>query len=392
MDPVRNPFAPGAGTPPPELAGRNALLERATISLRRIAIGKPTKSMIVVGLRGVGKTVLLSEIEEVAQAENYFTLNVEAHEDKSLPELIVPGLRRILIKLSLMEQSKELAKQGLGILKGFIGSLKVKLAGIEIGVKAEQGTADSGDIESDLPELIAAIGKAAKAAGRPIAIFMDELQYLKGKEFSALIMAIHKVNQKVYPVTLIGAGLPQILAIAGNSKSYAERLFEFPQVGALGTKDARQAIVIPIEQEGEQINLDAVDEIVSLTKGYPYFLQQWAYETWNHVEASPITKQDVIDVSDLVLKELDQSFFKVRLDRCTKTEQKYMRALAELGAGAHKSSDIAALLGVKPASVSPTRSNLIKKGMIYSPIHGDTEFTVPLFDAYMKRAIPEFMG
>lgn len=392
MDPVRNPFAPGAGTPPPELAGRSALLERVTISLRRIAIGKPTKSMIIVGLRGVGKTVLLSEIEDIAQDEDYFTLNVEAHEDKSLPELIIPGLRRILIKLSMLEQSKELAKRGLGILKGFTASLKVKLPGIEIGVKAERGTADSGDIESDLPELIVAIGKAAKAAERPIAILIDELQYLKEKEFSALIMAIHRVNQKVYPFTLIGAGLPQILGIAGNSKSYAERLFDFPFVGALNTEDARQAIVLPVEEEEEKIDTDAVNEIINLTKGYPYFLQQWAYETWNYAESSPITRRDVLDVSDIVLQELDQSFFKVRLDRCTRTEQKYMRALAELGPGAQKSSDIAALLGVKPTSVSPTRSNLIKKGMIYSPIHGDTEFTVPLFDAYMKRAIPEFIS
>jgi len=391
MDPVRNPFAPGAGTPPPELAGRGALLERASISLRRIAIGKPTKSMIIVGLRGVGKTVLLSEIEEVAQAEDYFTLNVEAHENKSLPELIVPGLRRILIRLSLNEKSKELARQGLGILKGFIGALKIKIGDIEIGVTAERGTADSGDIESDLPELISIIGKAAQAAGRPIVLIIDELQYLKEKEFSALIMAVHKVNQKKYPFTLIGAGLPQILGIAGNSKSYAERLFDFPQVGALNTKDARQAIVVPVEQEGEKIDADAVDEIIKLTKGYPYFLQQWAYETWNYTECSPMTKQDVTQVSDDVLKELDQSFFKVRLDRCTPTEKKYMRALAEFGAGPHKSSEVAGLLKVKPASVSPIRSSLIKKGMIFSPTHGDTEFTVPLFDEYMKRAIPEMI-
>lgn len=391
MDAVRNPFAPGAGTPPPELAGRSGLLSRAEITLRRIAIGKPTKSMIIVGLRGVGKTVLLSEIEKLARAEDYFTLFVEAHEHKSLPELIVPGLRRILIKLSRLEQSKELARQALGILKGFVGSLKVKLAGVEIGVATERGTADSGDIESDLPELISAIGKAATAAGRPIVLIIDELQYLKGKEFSALIMAIHKVNQRQYPFMLIGAGLPQILGIAGNSKSYAERLFDFPQVGALNTKDARQAIVIPIEQEGESIRKNAVDAIIGSTKGYPYFLQQWAYEAWNHAEKSPITQQDVIDVSDEVLQELDQSFFKVRLDRCTPTERKYMRALAELGTGPHKSSGVAGLLEVKLASVSPIRSSLIKKGMIYSPTHGDTEFTVPLFDEYMKRVIPELI-
>ena len=391
MDPVRNPYAPGAGSPPPELAGRSDILNQAKIALQRIAQGRATKSLIIVGLRGVGKTVLLTEIERIGENEGYLTYSTEAHEQKTLPALLVPGLRRILFKLSSIEASKQAARRGLGILKAFVGSLKVKIGELEIGVEPEKGSADSGDLETDLPDLIVAIGKAAKAAGRPIAIIIDELQYLSAKELSAFIMAIHKINQLQLPLIFVGAGLPQILGIAGDSKSYAERLFSFPSVGALEKEDAISAIVVPATEEGVKFEKGAVEEIIKQTKGYPYFLQQWAYEAWNHAEQSPITLTLVKSVSAEVLQELDQSFFKVRLDRCTPTEKKYMRALAELGPGPHKSSDVADVLKVKPASTSPTRSSLIKKGMVYSPIYGDTEFTVPLFDEFMKRAMPQLL-
>jgi AAA+ ATPase superfamily predicted ATPase len=390
MDPVRNPYAPGAGTPPPELAGRSELISDATISLRRTQIMRPTQSLILVGLRGVGKTVLLVKISELAEAEKFHVISVEAHEGKTLPELIAPGIRKTLLALSMTENAKAQGRRALMIFKSFISNLKVKINDIEFGlsISPEEGTADSGDIESDLPDLFLALGEAAKAAKSPVAILIDELQYLSTSEFSALIMAIHKINQRSLPVILVGAGLPQILGLAGTSKSYAERLFRFPEIGALSESDAIDAVVNPAKEEGVYIEPSAVQQILKVTERYPYFLQQWAHEAWNIAEGDSIKAKDVISAHNNAISVLDGSFFKVRFDRCTPSEKKYMRALAEFGSGYHRSGDIANLLSVKTASVAPTRNNLIKKGMIYSPSHGDTAFTVPLFSEYMKRAMP----
>ena len=392
MDAVRNPYAPGAGTPPPELAGRADVIASGSTALQRIAQGRPTQSIIMVGLRGVGKTVLLNKINEVAEIEGFKTAVVEAHEGKSLPELIIPSLRSILYNLSVVESAKDKAKRGLMALKGLLQGVKLSFSEIEFGlsIDTEAGLADSGDLEADLPDLMQAIGEAAKAAGRPVAILMDELQYLKQAEFSALIMSMHRVNQRGLPVILVGAGLPQILGLAGNSKSYAERLFRYPEIGALNQADAMTAIVNPATSEGVAFEKGAIASILRLTERYPYFLQQWAYEAWNVAASETITEADVAKATDLAIKELDQSFFKVRFDRCTPSEKKYMRALAEFGSGKHRSGDIAEKLDVRVTSVAPTRSSLIRKGMIYSPSHGDTAFTVPLFDQYMRRAIRKF--
>ncbi|MBP1064837.1 hypothetical protein ABIE85_002627 [Bradyrhizobium diazoefficiens] len=391
MDPVRNPYAPGAGTPPPELAGRSALIDEATVALRRTQVGRPTQSPILVGLRGVGKTVLLVKINELADKEGFHTISVEAHEGKTLPELLAPGLRKVLISLSSVEAAKEYGRRGMRVFRSFLDAIKVKINDVELGltISPEVGTADSGDIESDLPDLMLAIGQAAKAAKRPVALLIDELQYLSEGEFSALIMSIHKLNQSSLPVILIGAGLPQILGLAGTSKSYAERLFKFPEIGALDETDAINAIVNPAREEGASFERAAVNQILTLTQRYPYFLQQWAHEAWNVAEGNQIRAKDVLAAHNNAIAVLDEGFFKVRFDRCTPSERKYMRALAGLGSGIQRSGDIAQLLKVKTASVAPTRSSLIKKGMIYSPSHGDTAFTVPLFDQYMKRAIPQ---
>lgn len=392
MDPVRNPYAPGAGTPPPELAGRGDVLTAGATALQRTALGRPTQSLILVGLRGVGKTVLLNRLSEQAEGLGFKTASIEAHEGKRLPELLAPSLRSILYSLSVIESSKERARRALRGLKGFLSGLKVTMNDVEFGlsIDMETGLADSGHLEADLPDLMVAIAEAAKAAGRPVAIMMDELQYLDTIEFSALIMAIHKINQRNLPLILIGAGLPQILGLAGNSKSYAERLFRYPEIGALRTDDAVQAIERPAAAEGVTFTADAVRRILQVTERYPYFLQQWAYESWNVATDTTITEAVVEVASGPAIEELDQSFFKVRFDRCTPSERKYMRALAEFGSGKHRSGDIAEKLGVKVTSVAPTRSGLIRKGMIYSPSHGDTAFTVPLFDEYMRRAMPRF--
>lgn len=389
MDPVRNPFAPGAGTPPPELAGRSDVILLGEIALKRVAAGRPNQSLILVGLRGVGKTVLLNRLNDVAEENHFKTSMIEAHEGKGLAELIVPSLRSMLIQLSVTENAREKARRGLRALKGFLSGLSVTVNDLDfsLSIDPEAGLADSGNIEADLPDLIVAVAEAAKAADRPLALFLDELQYLSSEEFSALIMAVHRVNQRQLPFILVGAGLPQILALAGNSKSYSERLFKYPEIGALTDTDAVSALRNPAKEEGADFTDEAIREISALTERYPYFLQQWAYEAWNVSEKEVIDVDILPKVTERAIAELDKSFFKVRFDRCAPSEKRYMRALAELGQGKHRSGDIAEKLAVKVTSVAPTRSSLIKKGMIYSPSHGDTAFTVPLFDQYMRRTI-----
>lgn len=359
------------------------------MTLARVQQGRPAKSFLLIGLRGVGKTVLLNRIQQIAEELGYKTLLKEAHEEKPLPELLLPPLRQILLSLDAGGVSEKV-KRGLRVLKSVATSVKVKYGDFEIGlgIDPEIGVGDSGDIENDLPELLTAIGEAAAAKKTPIALLIDELQYLDEVELSALIMGMHRIAQKQLPMVLIGAGLPQLAGNMGRSKSYAERLFDFPEIGPLTTKDAEVAIVEPIAREGERIAKKAVDGIVAATLGYPYFLQEWGYQCWNEADRSPISSKDLEIATPVILKKLDESFFRVRFDRLTPMERRYLRAMAELGAGPHRSGDIAEKLGVKVQSVAPLRSGLIKKGMIYSPQHGDTAFTVPLFDQFMRRQMP----
>lgn len=276
MDPVRNPYAPGAGSPPPELAGRQDVIDNAEIALRRLSIGKPSQSPILVGLRGVGKTVLLVKIRQIAESERIKTIYIESNEVKSLPELIIPGIRQALFSISTIDGAKDKARRGLRVLRSFVNGIKLTMNDFEIGlsIDPETGTADSGDIEADLPELMLALGEAAAASKRPVAIFIDEMQYLSEREFSSLIMSIHRINQNSLPILLVGAGLPQILGLAGNSKSYAERLFSYPRIGALSEPDATDAIVNPARSEGVRIEKGAISQILKVTNRYPYFLQQ----------------------------------------------------------------------------------------------------------------------
>lgn len=388
MDPRDNPYVPGAGTPPPELAGRHDVLQKAEIALTRIHKRLPSKSLIVVGLRGVGKTVLLVRFEQLAKSLGYRSSLIEAHEGKTLPELLVPPLRKLLFSLSLAAAAGDKGKKALRTLRSFMGSIKLTWNDMELGIDPLVGVADSGDIENDLTDLFVAVGEAAAEKSTAIAICIDELQYLNEKEFSALIMALHKINQLNLPLVVVGAGLPQILGLAGESKSYAERLFDYPPVGPLKFDDAKNALMRPAEELDVHYTDEALSKIVNLTKGYPYFLQQWGYEVWNVAKHSPITLKDVEKASENAIRSLDESFFKVRFDRCTPAEKRYMRALAEFGEGAQRSGEIAEMLDVKVTTVAPTRSKLILKGMIYSPQHGETAFTVPLFDEYMRRVMP----
>jgi hypothetical protein len=392
MDPIKNPFVPGAGTPPPQLSGREDILKKADIALARTIQGRPAKGLLLVGLRGVGKTVLLNRMRLLAESHNYKTAMIEAHEDKSLVALLVPALRHILFSLDRYENLSDLAKRALRVLKGFIGAVKMGVGGLEVGVNlvAESGVADSGDLEIDLPELFVAVAEAAAAKNMGVAIILDEMQYLSEEELSALVMSVHQISQRQLPLIVMGAGLPHLIASTGKSKSYAERLFEVPVVGALSKEDAMQALAFPVQQEGAGFAVDALEEIVRVTKGYPYYLQEWGYHVWNEAESSPITLQVVRRTYQTVMDNLDQSFFKVRFDRLTQREKLYLRAMAELGEGPHKSGDIAEMMKIKVQTLAPLRNSLIKKGMIYSPSHGETAFTVPLFDRFIKRVVPVF--
>jgi hypothetical protein len=390
MDPVRNPYSPGAGTPPPELAGRERLREQVRIALARLRAGRSAKSVLMVGLRGVGKTVLLDQLMWDAEADGICTVRSETPENRSLPALLAPQIRLALLHLNRTESAKDAVARGLRALAGFAMALKVKYHDLEVGFDAvpEPGLADNGDLEIDLTALLEQVGVAAKNAGTAVVLFIDELQYLPQDQFAALIAALHRSVQRQLPVTIVGAGLPQLRALAGDAKSYAERLFEFPTIGPLSAAEAEQALRKPAAEAGVEYTDDAVADILARTQGYPYFLQEWGNSAWDVAASSPITRDDVERGSQEAIATLDESFFRVRFDRLTPTEKRYLRAMAELGAGAHRSGDISGALGKSVTALAVLRQSLIVKGMIWSPSHGDTAFTVPLFDEFMKRIMP----
>ena len=389
MDARRNPFAPGAGTPPPELAGRSALLERNAVALDRIRAGRAARPSILYGLRGVGKTVLLARMRDTAEADGFTIVSIEAPENRSLPGVLVPSLRAALLRLDRMKQATAGVRRALQALAGF-AKLKVKFDDLEVALDfdPEPGLADSGDLDSDLADLIVTVGEAARERHSAIVLVIDELQYVPEEQLAALISALHRANQKQLPVTMLAAGLPQLLGQMGRAKSYAERLFEFIEVGPLEPDAAMAAIRVPIEREDEKIEPGGLEAILTQTQGYPYFLQEWGKHSWDAANTSPISADDVANATVSALAELDASFFRVRFDRLTPAEKRYLRAMASLGPGPHRSGDIAEVLAVKVSSVAPTRNSLITKGMLFSPAHGDTAFTVPLFDAFMRRVMP----
>lgn len=385
MDPVRNPFAPGAGSRPPELAGRETILQDAEIAVQRALLGKPNRSQMLLGLRGVGKTVLLNKIEEIAERSGHITSFIEAPEGKSLSELLVPKINQALRKLSLSAQAKAKAHLALRALRSFASVFNLSYGDVSLSVDPDVGVADSGDLESDLSELFVRVGEAAKAAGKAWTLLIDEVQYLRRVDLAALIVALHKISQKDLPVLFFGAGLPQVAALSGDAKSYAERLFHYPAVGPLLSDDAKTAIRQPVEDEGERISDDALNEILKKTQGYPYFLQEWGYQCWNIAQGQQIEFADAAHAAGEATRRLDDGFFKVRFDRLTPKEREYVIAMAQIGPGPYRSSDIATALRETHQSLGPRRSQIISKGMIYSPSHGDIAFTVPMFNEYLIR-------
>nr|MEE4269097.1 AAA family ATPase [Candidatus Krumholzibacteria bacterium] len=390
MDPRQNPFAPGAGAPPPALVGRDEIVTTAEIVLHRIRNGRPEKSQMLLGLRGVGKTVLLNKIGQIAEDLGYLVVKLEAPEGQRLAAYLAPALKGTLMRLSRSEKAKDLAGHAMDALRGFASAFKVSIGELQLEVSGPP-SADSGNLEIDLPALLVAVGKAAQAGDESVAILVDEIQYLTVDDLRALIVAFHIVSQRGLPVVLFGAGLPQVAGLAGDAKSYAERLFDYPSVGPLSDVAAREAILLPLQAEGVDIKEDALAQIVDVTRGYPYFLQEWGKHAWNVADAPPIDAADLMKTSREATEALDRNFFRVRFDRLTPREQDYLRSMAELGPGAHRSGEISKLLGKKVENLGPLRSSLIKKGMIWSPSHGDTAFTVPLFDEFMKREMPNWV-
>jgi Cdc6-like AAA superfamily ATPase len=390
MDPIQNPFSPEAGSPPPELVGREDILNQGNLLYARIKQHRAEKSLLLTGLRGVGKTVLLNELEKLAELAGYKTVLIEAREDKSLAEMLVAPLRQLLYRLDRLAGAQYKVRRGLAVLRSFITAIKFKSGDVEIGldIEPERGTADSGDLESDLASLFIAVAEAAEEKNTAVAILIDELQYFNSKELSALIIALHRMQQRQLPLVLVGAGLPILPGLVGEAKTYAERLFQFPYIGPLSEQDVYKALQEPLKAYDAKFDEQALKEIFHLTEGYPYFVQEWGYQSWNRADSSPITLQHVKDSTQEVIERLDNNFFRVRFERLTPSEKNFLRAMAELNSNSTSTSEIAIKLGFKIHQIGPVRASLIKKGMIYSPVYGDVAFTVPLFGDFMKRAMP----
>lgn len=393
MNPVSNPYSPGAGNRPPELAGRDDVVAQADVMFQRLKEGMTIEPMVLVGLRGVGKTVLLRHLREMAERAGYEVLWAEADEDKSLPEVLVVGLRKTLLALSRIEAVKDRVRQSFGALKSFVAGFNLTIGEFGVSYDPELGVADSGDLEADVSDIISEVGQVAAAAHKGLVIFVDELQLLQRSELAALIAAIHRASQERLPVAFIGAGLPQILALAGSAKAYAERLFVFPRIDALSEEAAVAAIENPASALGVEFEPEAISEILRVTERYPYFIQQWAFCAWNiATDDTKITWSDVVEATSVAQRKLDESFFRVRYDQCSSSEKDYMRALAELGKGTHSAITVSDQLHCPPDTNLENSTSLTKKGMIYSTVHGEVCFTVPMFDAFMRREIPDFVA
>lgn len=393
MDPRRNPFVPSAGVRPPEFAGRAALVEQASIAFDRIKTGLHANSMLLLGLRGVGKTVLLNALHENAKAKGFETIKMEVPDDSGghLARCLVPGLSVILRRLDRISSMEHKLSLAAAALRNFAAIFRVEYEGFGMGATPATPDAGSGDLEADLPELLRLVAEAAAARDSAIGIFIDEIQYLSKAELSALTRALHEAAQSGFRLIVIGAGLPQIAALVGDAKSYAERLLLFPEVGPLDMHAAQRALRDPVERADARIDEGALDMIVRETQGYAYFLQTWGKFAWDEATQDRISEEDLRRASEPIMAHLDMNFFRVRFDRCSELEQQYLRAMAELGPGPHRTGDIASTLGTNSSQIAATRSKLIKAGMIYSQRHGETAFTVPLFDRFMLRAMPRLV-
>lgn len=383
MNEIHNPYNPGAGVPPPELAGRDDILDQVGVAITRALNSKPAKNFMLLGLRGVGKTVLLQRVLGDAD-ETCVVQDFEANPDRTLAEQMTEHLYRILIGLDRRQRMGHEVKRALGMLRSFATVFEVKAGDYAIGVSESRVT---GNLAIDLTDLFVAVGKAARQRNLAVVLAVDEVQYLVKEDLTALIIALHKVAQLQLPLVFLGAGLPQLAKLAGEARSYAERLFVFPEIGKLSEQAARSAIMIPAENEGVAFEEDAVDRVLQETECYPYFLQVWGDHAWRAANSSPVTLADVREATVQAIRHLDEGFFRVRFDRLNESEQKYAHAMAALGSGPVKSPNVAKELGMPVTRAAPIRGRIIKKGMVYSPSRGMVAFTVPGFDDFLRRMV-----
>jgi hypothetical protein len=385
MKATHNPYNPGAGVPPPELAGRDHLVEIARVAVARAKGGRPAKSAIMLGLRGVGKTVLLNAFEAIAEEESCQTALLEIDPNTPLAQQLAPQLQHILHRLDRVKRAGNEVQKAFGALRSFASMFKATVGDVDFGFAVSPAT---GDLSIDLTDLFVAIAEAAKKRDTAVILLIDEIQYLQKDDLSALIMAMHKIAQRQLPLLLFGGGLPQLAKLAGDAKSYAERLFDYPPIGPLDDAGAKLALSAPAEREGVKYARDALDYVVEQTGGYPFFLQVWGSHCWDAAQKSPITLADAKRASETAIAALDEGIFKVRLARLTERQKAYARAMAEFGAEPVNSSDVANAMNLSLSQAAPIRDELIKKGMAYSPERGLIGFTVPKFDEYMRRAMP----
>nr|VDG63996.1 Predicted ATPase (AAA+ superfamily) [Streptococcus thermophilus] len=391
MDPIDNPYTPNAGARPPLMAGRGDLLSNFDVLLARLSKGRAEQSMIITGLRGVGKTVLLGEFRRKAEKAGWVTIEIEAskHDDTHFRSEIYHKVRPAILEISPKKKWGRRARRAAGVIKSF--GLTVDPSGnltASFDVDPEEGVADTSILSYDLTDLFVSLGEAASEHDTGVVLLIDEVQFLQTSQLEALIAALHKTVQLQLPITMVGAGLPQIAELAGDAKSYAERLLKFPEIGHLDSDAARSALSSPAAEEGVSYTDEALDLAEEITGGYPYFIQEIGASIWTVAEKSPITFEDVREAEDGYLAKLDSSFFRVRLDRATPLQSAYMRAMAGLGPEPQKASEVAAAMGRESPEISPTRAELINMGLLYTPDHGYAAFTVPHFDKYMLRAIP----
>lgn len=392
MDAVNNPYTPNAGAAPEIVVGRDDQLEAFTVLLRRLERGRAEQSMIITGLRGVGKTVLLGKFGEIARRAGWEVVEIEAskHDDTRFRQAMFSQLKAVLLRLSPRARWTQRARYAAEVLSAFAVSVDQKgTFSVSWDVPAAEGAADHGDLSMDLTDVLVALGEAAEEQHRGVALLIDEVQFLGRNQLEALIQAVHKTVQRRLPITFVGAGLPQIAELAGEAKSYAERLFKFPTIGSLDGEDARKALIEPALVEGVSYDEDAVTMALKITQGYPYFIQELGYQVWGVASGNRVRRDDVKVARDAYEAKLDSSFFRVRLDRATPLQTAYMRAMAELGSQPQKASDVARVMGRESTQVGPTRAELIDMGLLYTPEHGYAAFTVPDFDRFMKRAVPE---
>ena len=395
MDPQVNPYTPNAGARPPVLVGRDTELEAFDVLLARTAAGHAEQSLIVVGLRGVGKTVLLGEFRRHALDQRWRVVEIEIAkwDDNQFRAGLAREARRVLYSMAAAGRWTEALKQAAGVLKSF--TLRIDPEGrltVGLDVDPTAGFADSGDLNADLTDLLVSLGEAARDRGTGVILLFDELHYLSSIQMEALIAAIHRTVQHALPITAAAAGLPQIHELVGNAKTYAERLFVFPELGRLGSDDAERVLREPAERLGVVFSDEAVGRGLDFSEGYPYFLQEFGQAVWTVATAREITGRDAESAKTAVEEKLDSGFFKVRLDRATELQRTYLRAMAELGSGPQLARHVAEVLGRSSTQCGPIRKQLIDKGLLYATSHGYAAFTVPKFDEYLKRAIPTLTG